>query len=137
MLNKAQIIGRLGKDPEVRYTNSGEVIASFTVATSERYKDRNGERQEKTEWHNVTAFRKLAEIIGQHLRKGALVYVEGKIETRKWQTDAGETRYSTSIIASEMKMLGGKSEQSAQQPQSAPQSAPQNEANQFDDDIPF
>lgn len=135
MLNKAQIIGRLGKDPEVRYTNSGEAIARFIVATSERYKDRNGERQEKTEWHNVTAFRKLAEIIGEYLRKGAMVYVEGKIETRKWETNGGETRYSTSIIASEMKMLSGKPEQSAQQP--APQDTPQNEANQFNDDIPF
>lgn len=143
MLNKVQIIGRVGKDPEVRYATNGDAIANFTVATSERYKDKQtGEAVEKTEWHNVSAFRRLGEIVGEYVRKGALIYIEGKIQTRKYEKD-GIERYATSIIASEMKMLGGKSDGQQQQGQPRPATrapAPREQATGFDDmddDIPF
>ena len=143
MLNKVQIIGRVGKDPEVRYATNGDAIANFTVATSERYKDKQtGEAVEKTEWHNVSAFRRLGEIVGEYVRKGSLIYIEGKIQTRKYDKD-GVTHYATSIIASEMKMLsskeGGQQQQGQQRPANrAP--APREQATGFDDmddDIPF
>ena len=106
MLNQAQIIGRLGKDPEVRTTTSGQTVANFTLATSEKYKDRDGVQQEKTEWHSCVAWGKLAEIIGQYPKKGDLLFVQGKIETRSWEKD-GAKQYKTEINVSEMKMLGG------------------------------
>ena len=136
MLNKVQLIGRVGKDPEVRYSTNGDAIANFTVATSERYKDKQtGEAVEKTEWHNVSAFRRLGEIVGEYVKKGALIYIEGKIQTRKYEKD-GVTHYATSIIASEMKMLGGKSEGQQQQGQPRPQNKPapsQSSGSGFDD----
>lgn len=107
-LNKAILIGNLGRDPEMRYMQSGEAIANIAVATTETWKDKGGERQEKTEWHRVSAFGKLAEIIGQYLKKGAQVYIEGKIQTRKWTDKDGQDRYTTEIVAHEMKMLGGR-----------------------------
>lgn len=114
MLNKAHIIGRLGADPEVRYTQAGEPIASFTVATSEKW-TKDGEKQEKTEWHKVVTFKKLAEICGQYLNKGSLVYIEGKLQTRQWDDKEGVKRYTTEIVASTMQMLGSKgSEQSTE-----------------------
>lgn len=119
MLNKAQIIGRVGRDPEMRYSTTGEPIASFSVATSERYKDKaTGNAVEKTEWHNVTAFKRLAEIIGEYVKKGSLVYIEGKLNTRKWQDKDGQDRYTTGIVANEMKMLStrGDGKQASQQP---------------------
>ena len=106
MLNKVQLIGRLGKDPEIRYTQGSEAVANVSLATSESWKDKNGEKQEKTEWHNLVFYRRLAEVVGEHLKKGALIYVEGKITTEKYQKD-GEDRYVTKIVVSEMKMLGG------------------------------
>lgn len=143
MLNKVQIIGRVGKDPEVRYSTNGDAIANFTVATSERYKDKQtGEAVEKTEWHNVSAFRRLAEIIGEYVHKGSLIYIEGKIQTRKYEKD-GVTHYATSIVASEMKMLGSKDGSQQQQGQQRPANrapAPREQATGFDDmddDIPF
>jgi len=143
MLNKVQIIGRVGKDPEVRYATNGDAIANFTVATSERYKDKQtGEAVEKTEWHNVSAFRRLGEIVGEYVRKGALIYIEGKIQTRKYEKD-GVTHYATGIVASEMKMLGGKNDNQQQQGQPRPQQKPapsQSSGGGFDDmddDIPF
>ncbi len=110
MLNKAQLIGRLGKDPDLRYTQEGEAITNTTLATSESWKDKAGKKQEKTEWHNLVFFGRLAEIVGEHLKKGSLIYVEGKITTEKWQDKSGEDRYTTKIIGNEMKMLGGKTE---------------------------
>ena len=143
MLNKVQIIGRVGKDPEVRYATNGDAIANFTVATSERYKDKQtGEAVEKTEWHNVSAFRRLGEIVGEYVRKGALIYIEGKIQTRKYEKD-GVERYATSSVASEMKMLGSKDGGQQQQGQPRPATrapAPREQATGFDDiddDIPF
>jgi len=106
MLNKVQLIGRLGKDPEIRNMQGDETVANVSLATSENWKDKNGEKQEKTEWHNLVFYRRLAEVVGEHLKKGALIYVEGKITTEKYQKD-GEDRYVTKIVVSEMKMLGG------------------------------
>jgi single-strand DNA-binding protein len=109
-LNKCLIIGRIGRDPEMRYMPDGSAICNFSVATSETWKDKTtGEKKEATTWHNVVMHRKLAEIAGQYLKKGGLVYIEGRLQTRKWQDKtSGHDRYSTEIIADEMKMLGGK-----------------------------
>ncbi len=105
MINKAIIIGNLGADPEIRYTQSGSQVASFNVATTERWKDKDGQQQESTEWHRIVAWQRLAEICGEYLHKGSRVYIEGKIQTRKWQDQSGNDRYTTEIIAREMKML--------------------------------
>ena len=108
-INKVILIGNLGKDPETRYMPNGEAVTNITVATTETWKDKNGEKQEKTEWHRVTFYRKLAEIAGEYLKKGRSVYVEGRLETRKWTDKSGVERYTTDIIATDMKMLGSKS----------------------------
>lgn len=105
MINKAIIIGNLGADPEIRYTQSGTQVASFTVATTERWKGQDGQMQESTEWHRIVAWQRLAEICGEYLNKGSRVYIEGKIQTRKWQDQNGNDRYTTEIVAREMKML--------------------------------
>ena len=110
MLNKVILIGRLGRDPEVRYTPNGEAVANFSIATDEQWKDKNGERQTRTEWHNITLYRKLGEIAGQYLRKGSLVYIEGRIQSRKYTGKDGVERTAYEIIGNEMKMLGSKSE---------------------------
>lgn len=107
-VNKVILIGNLGKDPEVRYMPNGDAVTNITLATTETWKDKGGEKQEKTEWHRVTFYRKLAEIAGEYLKKGRPVYVEGRLETRKWTDKAGAERYTTEIIASDMKMLGSK-----------------------------
>jgi single-strand DNA-binding protein len=105
MINKAILIGNLGADPEIRYTQSGTPVASFTIATTERWKDKEGQMQEQTEWHRIVAWSRLAEICGEYLNKGSRVYIEGKIQTRKWQDQNGNDRYTTEIVAREMKML--------------------------------
>lgn len=108
-VNKVILIGNLGRDPETRYMPNGEAVTNVTIATTESWKDRNsGERQEKTEWHRVTFYRRLAEIAGEYLKKGSQVYVEGRLETRKWTDKEGKDRYTTEIIASEMRMLGSR-----------------------------
>jgi single-strand DNA-binding protein len=108
-VNKVILVGNLGRDPETRYMPNGEAVTNVTIATTETWKDRNtGERQEKTEWHRVTFYRRLAEIAGEYLKKGSQVYVEGRLETRKWTDKEGKDRYTTEIIASEMKMLGSR-----------------------------
>lgn len=107
-VNRVILLGRLGKDPEVRYTQGGSAVTSFSIATSESWKDKNtGEKQERVEWHNITMFNRLAEIAGQYLKKGSQIYVEGKLQTRKWTDKNGIDRYSTEIIAHELQMLGG------------------------------
>lgn len=147
-VNKAIILGHLGREPEVRYTPSGEPVANVTIATSSKYKDKSGELVEETEWHRVTFFGKLAQVVENYLHKGSLVYVEGRIKTRKYTDKDGVERYSTDIIASEMKMLGGKKPDSdpahaTQRPQQAAtrqQSKPTTGGSGFDDmddDIPF
>ena len=106
MINKAILVGNLGRDPEMRYTQDGQAVANFTVATSERWTDRNtNERREQTEWHRVVCFRRLAEICGEYLHKGSKVYIEGRLQTRSWEGQDGQTRYTTEIVARDMKML--------------------------------
>ena len=146
-VNKAILIGHLGRDPEIRYSASGSAIANINLATSDSWKDRqSGETQERTEWHRVVFFGKLAEIAGEYLKKGSQVYVEGRLQTRKWQDQQGQDRYTTEIVANEMTMLGGRG--SAQAPASsdefnqtpAAESAPADKSEtsgDFDDDIPF
>src|SRR5690554_4547776 len=108
-LNRVMLIGRLGADPEQRHMPNGKAVVNIRVATSETWKDRNsGERQERTEWHSIVAFDKLAEIIAEYLRKGSQVFIEGKLQTRKWQDKEGKDRYTTEIVAQNMQMLGGK-----------------------------
>ena len=138
-VNKVILVGRLGKDPETRYMTNGEAVTNVSLATSENYKDKNGEKVEKTEWHNLTFYRRLAEIAGEYLKKGAHIYVEGKIQTRKWQDKEGKDRYTTEIIVNEMHMLGGKSEQSGSQPkESAPAKQQSGGFTDMEDDlIPF
>jgi single-strand DNA-binding protein len=105
MINKVILIGNLGADPEIRYTQSGTPVVNFTIATTERWKDKEGQQQEQTEWHRIVAWRRLAEICGEYLSKGSRVYIEGKLQTRKWQDQSGNDRYTTEVIANEMKML--------------------------------
>lgn len=107
-VNKAILVGRLGGDPEMRYTPGGDAVANMTVATSENWKDKDGNRQEKTEWHKVVMFGKVAEVCGKYLTKGREVYFEGRIQTRKWEDKDGNNRYTTEIVANVMQMLGSK-----------------------------
>ena len=129
-INKVILVGNLGQDPEVRYTPGGAAITNISIATSDSWKDKNtGQMQEKTEWHRVVFFGKLAEIAGEYLRKGSQVYVEGKLQTRKWQDKQGQDRYSTEVVVDGfngvMQMLGGRSEGSAPMGGGRPQQAPQ------------
>ncbi len=161
-INKVILVGNLGNDPEVRYMPNGGAVANVSVATADSWMDKgSGQRQERTEWHRVVFFNKLAEIVGEYLRKGSQVYVEGRLQTRKWEKD-GVERYSTEIIASDMQMLGGRNgggggsaeyQQGNAQPQNRPTaqasggSYPQQQSSpapmpagpeaDFDDDIPF
>lgn len=116
-MNKVMIIGKLGKDAECKYTPDGTMITSFSVATSDRYKDKRGEKVEKTEWHNITAFGKLAEICAEYLKKGSQVYCEGKLQTDKWEKD-GKKYSATKIILEKMEMLGSKKQENTEQQQS-------------------
>ncbi|UCB53909.1 MAG: single-stranded DNA-binding protein [Thiotrichales bacterium] len=142
-INKVILVGRLGKDPETKYMPSGDAVTSFSIATSENWKDKqSGEKREKTEWHNIVAFRRLGEICGEYLRKGSQVYIEGKLQTRKWQDKNGNDRYTTEIVANEMQMLGGRPSGDSFAPaqNSAPRRAEPAAAmveDGFDDDIPF
>lgn len=150
-INKVILIGNLGQDPEVKYMPNGGAVTNVTVATSESWKDKStGEQKENTEWHRVVFFRRLAEIAGEYLKKGSKVYIEGKLQTRKWQDQSGNDRYTTEIVANEMQMLdargggggagGGGYSQSSSAPSSpsqAPAAAPAGGMGDFDDDIPF
>ena len=143
-VNKVILVGNLGKDPEVRYMPNGNAVANITLATSESWKDKtSGEQQEKTEWHRIVMFRRLGEIAGEYLKKGSQVYIEGKLQTRKWQDNSGNDRYTTEIVANEMQMLGSRggsanfASDSAAAPAAAVSSAAPAPAGDFDDDIPF
>ena len=141
-VNKVILVGNLGKDPEVRYMPNGNAVANITLATSESWKDKQtGEPQEKTEWHRVVLFRRLGEIAGEYLKKGSQVYIEGKLQTRKWQDNAGNDRYTTEIVADNMQMLGARGGGSAGFQNDAPAKAAPvpatAAADDFDDDIPF
>ena len=165
MINKAILVGNLGRDPEMRYTQDGQAVANFTVATSERWTDRNtNERREQTEWHRVVCFRRLAEICGEYLHKGSKVYIEGRLQTRSWEGQDGQTRYTTEIVARDMKMLdsrggggggfgpddpgasanrGGYSQQQQPRGPESPRGErqasppPADDPDDFEDDIPF
>jgi|SRR5579863_8076915 len=147
-VNKVILIGNLGKDPEIRYAPNGGAVANVTVATSESWKDKaTGEKQERTEWHRVVFFGRLAEIVGEYLKKGAQVYLEGRLQTRKWQDKEGKERYTTEVVASEMQMLGSRQagDASASFSQEAgfsdekpsARESRTSSAEDFDDDIPF
>lgn len=131
-VNKVILVGNMGKDPEIKYMPSGNAVANITVATSEQWKDKQtGEKKENTEWHRIVFFGRLAEIVGEYLKKGSQIYIEGRLQTRKWQDKSGTDKYTTEIIANEMQMLGGKV-------YGAPKSeAPVEQPKDFDDDIPF
>ncbi len=133
-VNRVILIGNLTRDPEVRYTQSGKAVANVSIATNESYKNKDtGERVEKPEYHRVTFFDKLAEIVGQYLKKGSKIYLEGKLQTRKWQDKDGQDRYTTEIVGSEMKMMSGKGDGESR---AAPAPAASNAVNDFDDDLP-
>jgi single-strand DNA-binding protein len=148
-VNKVILVGNLGRDPEVRYMPNGEAVCNFSIATTDTWKDKAGAKQEKTEWHNIVMYRKLAEIAGEYLKKGRPVYVEGRLQTRKWETKEGQERYTTEIIADSMQMLGGKdggstsdaahdtrtNESTEQTAKPAAQGG--NNFDYFEDDIPF
>jgi len=149
-INKVILIGNLGRDPEVRYMPSGSAVANLAVATSESWKDKTtGENQERTEWHRVVMFGRLGEIAGEYLKKGSKVYIEGKLQTRKWQGQDGQDRYTTEVVASEMQMLdsrgggssnfGGGSANAGggQQQPAAAETGGGSGFDDFDDDIPF
>ena len=147
-INKVIIVGNLGGDPETRYMPSGSAVTNLTVATNESWKDKaTGEQKDRTEWHKVAMFNRLAEVAAEYLRKGSQVYIEGKLRTRKWQDKSGQDRWTTEIVADEMQMLGGRggsggggsapmpsSSESSGGPSGAP---PQPGPDDFDDDIPF
>lgn len=154
-VNKVILMGNLGRDPEVRFMPNGDAVCNFSIATTDSWKDKAGERQEKTEWHNIVMYRRLAEIAGEYLKKGRPVYLEGRLQTRKWQTKEGQDRYTTEIIADSMQMLGGRDGAPTQNSQPSSQPEAKDEFDQtpsrnnqsestggssfdeFEDDIPF
>jgi single-strand DNA-binding protein len=143
-VNKAILIGHLGADPELRHTQSGTAVATFSLATTERYTDKSGERQERTEWHRIVAWARLGEICNQYLKKGKQVYIEGRIQTRQWEDQSGNKRYTTEIVANNMTMLGRAGDSGADVPsQDFPANEPASQASggggggADEDDLPF
>jgi single-strand DNA-binding protein len=145
-VNRAILVGRLGRDPETRYTSAGQAVCNFTLATDETFKDRNGERQKRTEWHRIVVWGKQAEIAQQYLRKGSLIFVEGRIQSREWQDKEGQKRTTVEIVASNFRMLGGRGESGMgggtgeAEPQAAAAAAGAEETPSTeisDEDIPF
>ena len=141
-VNKVILVGNLGKDPEVRHLENGATVANFPIATTESFKDRNGNRQEQTEWHNIVLWRGLAEIAEKYLKKGNQVYIEGKLRSRSWEDKEGNTRYITEVIGDNLTMLGGRNDDNSPAP--AAKSSPSVETatasvqeNEEDDDLPF
>ena len=135
-VNKVLIIGNLGSDPEIKYTKAGDPVANLSIATSESWKDKNsGDLQEKVEWHRVVMFSRLAEIAEQYLKKGSKVFVEGKLQTRKWQDQEGKDRYTTEVVAKEMTMLDSRSISQAQE--NSPKVESEKPKDDFEEDIPF
>lgn len=139
-INKVILVGNLGADPETRYMPSGGAVTNIRVATSESWKDKQtGDQQERTEWHSVAMFNRLAEVAAEYLRKGSQVYIEGKLRTRKWQDKQGNDRYTTEIVANEMQMLGGRGGGTggASEPRRQPAAVAESVSDDLDDDIPF
>lgn len=137
MVNKVILVGRLGADPEIRYTPDGTMVTNLSVATNEQWKDKDGERQQRTEWHRVVTFRRLAKICGNYLSKGSLVYLEGRIQTRSWDDKDGNKRYTTEIIASNMQMLDRKSDASGYSDEAPANSRAETGLGTYEDDVPF
>lgn len=138
MINKAILVGRLGRDPEVRYTPDGVMVTNFTIATDEQWKDKNGDKVQRTEWHRIVTFGKLAEICGKYLTKGKLVYLEGRIQTRSWDDKDGVKKYTTEIVASDMKMLDSKGQRDSDTGRDEPPLAhPGVDGPIPDEDVPF
>ncbi len=138
-VNKVILVGNLGRDPETRYMPNGDPVCTFSIATTDNWKDKQGVKQERTEWHNIVIYRKLAEIAQQYLKKGRPVYIEGSLHTRKWEKD-GITRYTTEIIATSMQMLGSKGsapDNSSAPPPQTPTASSTPAVDEFEDDIPF
>lgn len=141
-VNKVILVGNLGKDPEIRHLESGAAVANFPIATTETYKDKNGQRQEQTEWHNIVLWRGLAEIAANYLKKGSQVYIEGKLRSRSWEDKDGNTRYITEVVGDNMTMLGGRSAdgpsnmESSNTKQTA-KASPSKITEEEDDDLPF
>ena len=131
-VNKVIVLGNLGKDPDVRHLPNGDAVCNFSLATTESWKDKNGQKQDKTEWHNIVLFRKLAEIAGEYLKKGRPAYIEGRLQTRKWTDKEGKERYTTEIIGEQMQMLGGKDDAKPTAPE-----APKADFDDMENDIPF
>ena len=129
-VNKVILVGNLGKDPEVRYLDSGVAVANFSLATTENYKNKQGERVSQTEWHNIVLWRGLAEVAEKYLKKGSSIYIEGRIRTRKWEDDGGKIRYNTEILGDNMTMLGGK-------PQAENKNEDLTSSENDEDDLPF
>ncbi len=138
-INKVILVGNLGKDPDMRYTAGGDAVANLSIATSESWNDnQTGEKKEKTEWHRVVFFRRIAEVCGEYLKKGSSVYIEGSLRTRDWEDDQGNKRYTTEIIGREMQMLGGRrSEDNMDQSPQMNNPSPQPDEGLIDDEIPF
>lgn len=140
-VNKAIILGNLGRDPELKYMPNGDAVCNFSIATTDTWKDRDGNQQEKTEWHNIVAFRRLAEICGEYLKKGKQVYIEGKIQTRSWEDKDGVKKYMTEIVANQMQMLGRRGEDMdgdySPPASSAPQESKPPSTPDDEDDLPF
>ena len=135
MINKVILIGRLGADPEIRYTPSGAEVASFRIATSEAWTNKSGEKEERTEWHRIVAWRGLAKICGEFLSKGKLVYIEGRLRTRSWEDKEGNKKYTTEVEATDMKMLGGAGDQNRKSKETETEASPP--SMKEEDDIPF
>ena len=139
-VNKVILVGNLGANPEMRFTQGGQAVANLRIATSERWTDRNGQKQETTEWHRVVVFGKQAEIVGQYLTKGRQVYIEGRLQTRQWQDQQGQKRYTTEVVAQRVQMLGGRGERPPEEMGAAvpaEEGAPADFGGGPDDDIPF
>ena len=139
-VNKVILIGNLGADPELKYTPSGVPVVNFSLATSESWTDKSGERQERTEWHRIVLWRKLAEIAGQYLRKGSKIYVEGKLQTRSWDDQSGQKRYTTEVVVNDMQMLDQRGESSGGGGEGVPPTPPEPPVGGDmggDDDLPF
>ncbi|HSR53317.1 MAG TPA: single-stranded DNA-binding protein [Acidobacteriota bacterium] len=140
MINKVILIGNLGRDPEMRYTQSGTPVCNFSIATTENYQDRSGNRQERTEWHNIVTWSKLAEICNQYLSKGRQVYIEGRLQTREWTDRDGNSRRTTEVVANEMKMLGSPGSGGGGGPREEKMGGENSDSMEVgisDDDIPF
>jgi single-strand DNA-binding protein len=137
-VNRVILIGNLGRDPEMRYAPSGDAITNFSIATTDSWKDKNGAKQERTEWHRISMFGKLAEIAGEYLKKGSTCYVEGRLQTRKWQDKEGNEKQTTEIVADRMQMLGGKGSTSSDARQGSVNEAGSNDPMEdLESDIPF